>query len=41
MLFREEKLRVFGEDTPQDSVNFNDVDYLGNDEFFKANYENK
>jgi hypothetical protein len=41
MLLREEKLRVFGEDTPQDSVNFNDVDYLGNDEFFKANYENK
>lgn len=41
MLLREEKLRVFGEDTPQDSVNFNDVDYLGNDEFFKINYENK
>ena len=40
MLLREEKLRVFGEDTPQDSVNFNDVDYLGNDEFFKANYRN-
>ena len=41
MLLREEKMRLFGEDTPQDSVNFNEQDYLGNDDFFKMNYENK
>lgn len=40
MLLREEKLRLFGTDSPQNSLIENESEYLGNDDFFKVNYEN-
>ena len=40
MLLREEKLRLFGTDSPQNSLIENESEYLGNDDFFKVNYRN-
>ena len=41
MLLREDKLRIFGEDTPQDSLEYSDKEFLESDEFFKINFDDK
>ena len=41
MLLREEKLRLFGEDTPQNNLSYDSKNDLGNDSFFKTNYDEK
>jgi hypothetical protein len=38
MLLREDVLRLLGEDSP-DSLNVEDVNYLGKDSFFTRNYK--
>ena len=41
MLLREEKLRLFGEDTPQNNLTYDKKSDLGNDSFFTENYDDK
>ncbi len=42
MLLREDKLRLFGGNDPKDSIlDTTSKDYLGNDSFFKTNYEER
>lgn len=41
MLLREEKLRLFGTDKPEDRINRDDKDDLANDPFFTNNYRGK
>ena len=39
MLLREDKLRLLGNTSAKDAINNRDVNYAGNDEFFKKNYK--
>ena len=41
MLLREDKLRLFGENTASSVLNSRETNYLGNDDFFSRNYDKK
>ena len=41
MLLREDKLRMFGENTASSVLNSRESNYLGNDSFFSRNYDKK
>jgi hypothetical protein len=41
MLFREDRLIVYQGGTGKDQNMANDKDYLGNDKFFKINYDDR
>ena len=41
MLLREEKLRVFGVQSPTEALNNTAEGYLGNDSYFETNYDKK
>lgn len=41
MLLREDKLRMFGENTASSVLNSRESNYLGNDDFFNRNYDKK
>ena len=41
MLYREEKLILYGGDIRQSERNSKDKDYLGNDPFFTSNYDDR
>lgn len=41
MLLREDKLRMFGENTASSVLNSRESNYLGNDDFFSRNYDKK
>lgn len=41
MLIREDKFRMFGENSAEAVLSSRDTNYLGDDDFFKAHYDNR